>query len=154
MPKKLPPQTERQYIGKLLSGLGDLVDTDGEHGDNVNCEEAPACGAVALCDKAGKTEGGDTDADNNSGDGDGRTHPGGNGVASLCVRDLDTVVNSLDKAGAGFDKSTEQNDLEQDVEPSHIQHVEDNGNGNLSCGSSGKVAAHSEQQQQSGGLRR
>ena len=136
---------------KLLSGLGNLVDTDGEHGDNVNCEEAPACGTVALCDKAGKTEGRDADADDYGCDGDGGTHPTGNGIACLCVGDLDTVVNGLDKACAGLDEGAEQNDLEDDVEPLHVEHLEDNGYRNLCTCCCGKVAAHSKEEEECNG---
>ena len=63
---------------------------------------------------------------------------------------FDTVGNGLDEAGAGLDEGTEEDDLKDDVQPAHIQHVEDHGDRSGGLGDVGKVCAHDQEQQDAG----
>ena len=72
-------------VENLLSGLGDLVDSDGQHRDDIHDQEAPADRAVALGDQSGQAEGGDRDAQQGQADGDHGTDPGRGGFPDFLV---------------------------------------------------------------------
>ena len=82
----LPPSAgDTKRLRSLLAGLGNLVDTDGQHRDDIDDQEAPADRAVALGNQAGQTEGGDRNADERQADGDHGTDPGRGGFPDFLV---------------------------------------------------------------------
>ena len=90
------PPERRESVCELLAGLGDLVDTDGEHRNNIDKQEAPADGAVTLGNQAGQTEGGDRDTHKSQADGDDGTNPCRRGLAAFIPRRLQRWISRLE----------------------------------------------------------